>query len=294
MSVTAMPPTAAKSRSRLAGTAARILRHPVASASIVTIVLFVVLAITAPWVVGDPNEQDYATILDAPSLAHIFGTDDIGRDVLTRAVFGIRTSLTIALISAVLSTAIAVPLGAASAYFGGVTDLIVSRLVDVMFAFPYVIFAIILAVILGPSMLSVVIALSMNLTPMLTRIMRSRALVIKELGYIDGAILDGAGKGSVLFRQIVPNMVDVIIVQMSLVIPFAIIGESLLSFLGAGVSAPTATWGTMLASAQPYLGTAPWLAIFPGLFILVAALAFNLLGDVLRDELDPTTRGVGA
>ena len=284
-------PTAATAPAPVRWAAARrVLRNPIAAASLVVIAILVFLAVAAPWITGDPDAQDYTAILQPPGNGHLLGTDDIGRDVLTRLIHGVRTSLSIAVLATLLTAVIAVPLGALSAYLGGVFDTIVSRAVDVLLAFPYVILAIILSVILGPSVPSVVLALSLNLIPTLTRIVRARVLVVKELGFIDGAVLDGSGRASILVRQILPNLTDVIIVQLSIIIPFAIIGESLLSFLGVGVRAPIPTWGSMLATAQPMIGVAPWLAFFPGLCILIAALAFNLLGDALRDELDPTTR----
>lgn len=266
----------------------RILRNPVAVACITVIVVFVLVGLLAPVLAPyDPYAQDFDQLFGRPSPSHWLGTDDLGRDVLSRLMYGARVSLLVGVATTALAFVIAIPIGLISGYYGGWIDLVIARSVDVSLAFPYLIVAIGLVVILGPSIWTVTIALAVGQIPWMIRIVRGEVLSLREHDYVSGAVLDGAGDLTILSRHILPNLVSPLIVQATLLIPFGIIGEALLSFLGLGVLPPTATWGVMLASAQSFAQQDPLLAVVPGVTIAVVTFSFNLLGDALRDVLDP-------
>jgi len=265
----------------------RFLRRPLAVAGLAMIVIFIALAITAPLLPYDPNATDFDALLQAPSWAHLLGTDDLGRDVLTRVAFGARVSLEVGLIATGLAMMVAVPIGLVAGFYRGWVDTIIMRITEVLLAFPFLILAIGLAAILGGSLQNVVLAIGLSHLPGIIRITRGEVLGLREQDYVAGAIADGAGDLTILSRYILPNALSPLIVQASVAIPISIIGEAVLSFLGLGVQPPTPSWGTMLSAAQGFLEQAPWLAIFPGVAIVLATLAFNLLGDGLRDVLDP-------
>jgi peptide/nickel transport system permease protein len=266
----------------------RVMQRPVASACVLVIAALALLALLAPLIVGDPAAQDYTALLQAPSLGHLLGTDDLGRDVLARLLYGGRVSLMVGVGSTALALAFALPLGLLAGYYRGATDVVISRGTDVLLAFPYVIIAIAFVTILGYTVVTVMGALASFQLPWLLRMVRGEVLSLRERDFVAAAVLDGARARTILCRYLVPNLGGMLIVQATLMVPIAIIGEALLSFLGIGVAPPTPTWGGMLATAQPFVERAPWLAIVPGLTIAVISLAFNLLGDTLRDELDPT------
>lgn len=276
----------------MAATAMRtLLTRPVAVVSLAVLAGFVAVAVAGPLIMPhDPAHQDYSAIFAGPSDAHPLGTDDLGRDVASRLIEGARVSLVVALATTALVVVVGVPIGMAAGYFRGWIDLVVSRSVDVMLAFPYIILAVGLAVIMGPSLLTVTVSLAVAQLPWLIRIVRGEVLSLRESDYVAGAVLDGAGHGSILFRHLLPNLTGPLIVQATLLVPFGILGEALLSFLGLGVRPPTATWGVMLANAQQFAQTEPRLAVIPGIAIALVTLAFNLLGDTLRDVLDPRSR----
>jgi peptide/nickel transport system permease protein len=258
-----------------------------AMAGLVLVVAFLLLALIGPLVTGDPSAQDYSATLAPPSPAHPLGTDDLGRDVLARIATGARTSLQAGVVSTFLAMLVGVPIGLVAGFYRRWLDPVVMRLVDVVLAFPFLIFAVGLAAILGPSLRNVIIALSVAQLPGIIRITRGEVLGIREMDYVPGAIADGATDGYVIFRYVLPGAVNALIVQATVAIPTAIIGEATLSFLGLGVQPPTPSWGVMLTNAQQFLAQAPWLAIWPGVMIALATLGFNLLGDGLRDVLDP-------
>jgi peptide/nickel transport system permease protein len=266
----------------------RFLRRPLAVAGLVVASLFVLVAILAPLLAPyDPAATNFSEVLQSPSWAHPFGTDELGRDVLSRAIYGARASLEVGLLATLIGFLIAVPLGLAAGYRGGWTDPVVSRATDVMLAFPWLIIAVGLAAILGPSLLNAAIALGIFVIPRLVRVVRAETLGLREQEFVSAAVVNGAGDVTILRRHVLPNMASTLLVQATVAIPAAIIGESVLSFLGLGVQPPTPSWGVMLSSAQPFLSMASWLAIFPGVALLLATLSFNLLGDGLRDALDP-------
>ncbi|WP_049572106.1 ABC transporter permease [Nonomuraea sp. SBT364] len=265
----------------------RFRRRPMPMAGLVLVAAFLLLALLGPLVTGDPSAQDYAATLAPPSGAHPLGTDDLGRDALARIAHGAQVSLQAGVLSTLLAMVIGIPIGLVAGFYRRWLDPVVMRLVDVTLAFPFLVFAVGLAAIIGPSLKGVVLALGFSQLPAIIRITRGEVLAIREMDYVAAAIADGAGDRHILFRYVLPNCANPLIVQATVAIPAAIIGESTLSFLGLGVQPPTPSWGVMLTTAQQYLDVAPWLAIWPGVMIALATLGFNLLGDGLRDVLDP-------
>ncbi len=265
-------------------------RRPVAVVGGVGVVVIVLLAIFAPVidpyspVTGDVNH------LFVPPLVggHFLGTDQLGRDTFTRLVYGARSTLEVGVLATLLGTVVAVPIGIVSGFYRGWVDTVVMRLNDVVLAFPFLLIAVGLAAMLGPSLRNAIIALGVAQIPGVVRIARAEALGLREQDFVQAAIASGARDRTVLGRYVLPNMLSPIIVQASIAVPGAILGSALLSFLGVGVQPPTPAWGSMLATAQTYLYQDYWLAVYPGIAILVTTLCFNLLGDGLRDALDPS------
>ena len=269
----------------------RFLRRPLAVAGVVVALAFVVVAIFAPWVAPySPSETDFEALLAKPSLDHLLGTDELGRDILSRIIWGARASIQAGVFATLLAIVIAVPIGLVAGYFRGWADVVISRLTDVLLAFPFLILAVGLAAILGPSLLNATLAIGIAAVPGLVRITRGETLALREEDYVRAAVVNGASDLVVLGRHILPNMTSTLLVQATVTIPAAIIAEAALSFLGLGVQPPTPSWGVMLADAQSYLSEAPQLALYPGLAIFFCSLSFNLLGDGLRDVFDPRTR----
>jgi peptide/nickel transport system permease protein len=283
------PLSPAARRRRLLGR--RFLRRPMAVIGLIVVVGFAVTAIFAPLIAPySPSETDFNAILAHPSREHLLGTDELGRDIFSRLVYGSRASMQAGFFATLLAMAIAVPIGLVAGYYRGWVDPVISRITDVLLAFPFLILAVGLAAILGPSLLNATIALGIGAVPGLIRITRGEALSLREEDYVRAAVANGGSDLTILGRHILPNMTSTLLVQATITIPIAIVGESVLSFLGLGVQPPTPSWGVMLAAAQDFLDQAPRLAIYPGLAIAIAALAFNLLGDGLRDVLDPRTQ----
>ncbi|GLW10251.1 peptide ABC transporter permease [Microtetraspora sp. NBRC 13810] len=265
----------------------RFRRRPLPMVGLVLVVAFLLLALVGPLVTPDPSLQDYNATLAPPSPAHPLGADDLGRDVLARIASGAQISLQAGVLSTLLAMVIGIPIGLVAGYYRRWLDPVVMRMVDVVLAFPFLVFAVGLAAIIGPSLRGVVFALGFAQLPAVIRITRGEVLAVREMDYVMAAVADGAGDGHILFRYILPNCANPLIVQATVAIPTAIIGEATLSFLGLGVQPPTPSWGVMLTIAQQYLDQAPWLAIWPGVMIALATLGFNLLGDGLRDVFDP-------
>jgi peptide/nickel transport system permease protein len=269
----------------------RFMRRPMAVAGLIVVLVCVTGAVFAPWVAPySPGATDFNAVLAHPSSQHLLGTDELGRDTFSRIVWGARASIQAGFFATVLALLVAVPIGMVAGYYRGWVDTIVARATDVLLAFPFLILAVGLAAILGPSLLNATLALGLASIPPLIRVARGETLALREEDYVPAAIANGANDFVVLFRHILPNMGSTLLVQATLLIPANIVGEAVLSFLGLGVQPPTPSWGTMLQDAQSYLGQAPRLAVFPGLAIVLAALAFNVLGDGLRDIFDPRTR----
>jgi peptide/nickel transport system permease protein len=268
----------------------RFLRRQMAVAGLIVVLAFVVIAIFAPWLAPyDPSATDFNHTLAHLSGRHVFGSDQLGRDELSRIMFGARASLQVGFLSTMLAMAIAVPIGMVAGYYRGWIDTVIARVTDVLLSFPFLILAVGLAAILGASLLNATLALGISAVPAFIRIARGETLALREEDYVPAAIANGATDATIIFRHILPNMTSTLLVQATVTIPAAIIGEAVLSFLGLGVQPPTPSWGTMLSDAQAYLAQAPRLAVFPGIAIVLAALAFNVLGDGLRDVLDPRT-----
>jgi ABC-type dipeptide/oligopeptide/nickel transport system permease subunit len=268
----------------------RFLRRPMAVAGLVVVVFFIVVAIFAPLIAPyDPSATDFNALLAHSSSQHLLGTDELGRDELSRLIWGARASIQAGVFATVLAMIVAVPIGLIAGYYRGWVDTVIARLTDVLLAFPFLILAVGLAAILGPSLLNATIALGVAAMPGLIRVARGETLALREEDFVPAAVANGANDLTIIFRHILPNMTNTLIVQATLTIPAAIIGEAVLSFLGLGVQPPTPSWGTMLQDAQSYLAQAPRLAVYPGLAIVLAALAFNVLGDGLRDVFDPRT-----
>lgn len=277
-------------RSRAAGSAKlRALRkNRLAMTGGVIAGVFVLAALLAPLVAPyDPAQPDFGNVLAAPDWSHWLGTDDLGRDQLSRVVFGARASMQVGVLAVILAFVVGVPLGLLAGYYGKVADSVVSRVTDTMLAFPFLVLAVGLAAVLGPSLTNATIAIGISQIPAVIRITRAETLRLKHVDYVAAAVANGGGDGTVLFRHILPNAISALVVQATVGIPAAIIGEALLSFLGLGVQPPEPSLGVMLSSAQAFLAPAPWMAVFPGLAVVAATLAFNLLGDGLRDVLDP-------
>lgn len=267
----------------------RFARRWLAVAGAGATIIVVLAAIFAPFVSPyDPGASDFSSILLAPGAkGHILGTDDLGRDVLSRVIWGARASMQAGVFSTLLAVAIAVPVGLVAGYYRGWLDSAIGRVTDTLLAFPYLIVAVGLAAVLGPSLTNATIAIGLVQIPKLVRVTRGEVLSLREEAFVAGAVADGASTGFILFRHILPNVTNTLIVQSTILIPAAIIAESSLSFLGLGVQPPTPSWGVMLTAAQPYLDSSSWLALAPGLAISVTTLSFNILGDGLRDAIDP-------
>ncbi len=266
----------------------RLLRRRGAMLGLVFVIFFVLLAIFAPYIAPyDPVATSWSAVRVPPSAEYWFGTDEIGRDVLSRVVWGARASLLAGLVSVCISMALGVPVGLLAAYVGGWTDGLVSRFTDSMLAVPFLILAIALAAFLGPSLTNAMIAIGVSATPIFIRLTRAQVLAVKVEDYIEAARAVGNPHWRIALRHILPNVLPPLIVQATLAIAAAVIAEASLSFLGLGQQPPAPSWGSMLNTAKNFVDQAPWMAIWPGVSIFLLVLSFNLLGDGLRDALDP-------
>jgi peptide/nickel transport system permease protein len=266
----------------------RLIHRRAALIGLAVVIFFVALALVAPLVAPyDPLATDWGWVRKPPSAQHLFGTDELGRDVLARIIWGARASLMAGLVSVSIAVAVAVPLGLVSGYLGGVVDGLLMRIIDAMLAIPFLVLAIALAAFLGPSLTNAMIAIGIVQTPVFTRLTRGRALAVTHEDYIEAARAVGNPHRRILLRHILPNILSPILVQATLAIAAAIIAEASLSFLGLGQQPPAPSWGGMLNTASHFLSQAPWMAVWPGLAIFSVVLSFNLLGDGLRDALDP-------
>ena len=268
----------------------RFLRRPVAIAGLVVSLGFVVLAIFAPWIAPHTSGfTDFEHTLAHPSSQYPLGTDELGHDELSRIIWGARSSMQVGVFAVLLAMVVAVPIGMFAGYYRGWVDTVIARTTDVLLSFPFVILGVGLAAILGPSLTNATLALGIAAIPAFIRVSRGETLALREEDYVPAAIANGATDRTIIFRHILPNMTSTLIVQATLAIPGAIVGEAVLSFLGLGVQPPETSWGTTLQTAQDQLEVAPRLAVYPGAALVLAVLAFNVLGDGLRDILDPRT-----
>jgi peptide/nickel transport system permease protein len=269
----------------------RLCRRRGAMVALGVVLFFVTVAIVAGVLAPyDPIATSWSAVRKAPSAAHWFGTDEIGRDVLARVIFGTRASLLAGVVSVSIALAFGVPIGLTAGYLGGWIDALISRMTDAMLACPFLILAIALAAFLGPSLTNAMIAIGISATPIFIRLTRAQVLQVKVEDYVEAARAVGNSHLRIALRHILPNIVPPLIVQATLAVAAAIIAEAALSFLGLGQQPPAPSWGSMLNTAKNYIDNAPWMAIWPGLSIFVLVLSFNLLGDGLRDAFDPRSR----
>jgi peptide/nickel transport system permease protein len=253
----------------------------------IILAIVILAALLAPWVAPyAPNKLSIINKLKPPSMTNFFGTDEFGRDIFSRAIFAGRISLLVSLGAVVISTVLGVILGVAAGFFRSL-DAPISRLLDAMMSFPDILLAIALVAALGPSLTTVILALGITYAPRLARIVRGSTLVLRELPYIEAAVAMGLPTWQILARHVLLNLASPILVQATFVFASAMLAEASLSFLGVGVSTDMPTWGTMLASGREYMNNAPWLMVFPGLAIVFSVLSLQLLGDGLRDLVDP-------
>jgi len=268
-----------------------IVRRPVALVSAAVLLVVVLAAVAGPLIAPYPaNAVDLSRALQPPSGAHWFGTDELGRDVLSRVVLAARVSMLVSVVSVTIAFVVGVTLGLVAGYAGGWADTLAMRAVDVMFAFPVLLLALSIVAILGPGLTTAMIAIGVVYTPIFARVARASTLSVREESYVRAARGMGARPLGIIARHVLPNVAAPLIVQTSLSLAFAILSEAALSFLGLGVQPPEPSWGRMLFDARGYLDQAWWMAVFPGLAVFVTVLAFNLIGDTLRDVLDPSGR----
>jgi peptide/nickel transport system permease protein len=269
----------------------RLLRRKGAVLGLVVIALFVAVAVLAPLIAPyDPTAQTWTAVRKPPSLVHWFGTDDLGRDILSRVIFGARASLLAGVVSVAIAIAIGVPAGMLAGYLGGLIDALLSRMTDAMLACPFLILAIALAAFLGPSLTNAMIAIGISTTPIFVRLTRGQMMTVKVEDYVEAARAVGNPHWRIALVHMLPNILPTLIVQATASMAGAIIAEAALSFLGLGQQPPAPSWGGMLNSAQRFLVNEPWMAVWPGLAIFLTVLSFNLVGDGLRDALDPRER----
>jgi peptide/nickel transport system permease protein len=269
-----------------------IKKQPLGAAGGLIVLGMIFSAIFAPWLAGyDPTANDFAAMHEAPSSAHWLGTDQFGRDLLARIMYGARTALIVGFVAAFVGATVGLVLGGGSAYFGGRVDLIFQRVMDVFMAFPLIILALAVVSIFGSGLQNVIIAITIPFIPRCARVVRSSALAIREVPYIDAARAMGFSHSRIILRHMVPNVMAPYLILITAFVGQAILLEASLSYLGLGVQEPTPAWGLMLqGGAEEYAESAPWIAVFPGLAITLAVFGFNLFGDAVRDTLDPKLR----
>ncbi len=271
----------------------RLVRRRTAVVALVVLASLLGVALAAPVILPlDPNAADFDSVLEPPSLAHVLGTDHLGRDILTRVIYGGRVSFLIGILAVSGTVVVGVPVGLVSGHFGGRVDLIIQRFVDLLLAFPNFLLALTLIAVLGVGVTNTVVAVALATVPFYIRLVRSVALSVQSQMYVEAARALGAPEGRIVMRHVFPNCLGPIIVQSTLQLGTAILTAAGLGFLGLGVKPPTPEWGTMLGEGQTYLLSYWFIATFPGLAIFISVLAFNLLGDGLRDALDPRMRTI--
>ncbi len=289
--IAAAPLSIAKHRSEWQRSVRTLTRNRLVIAGFVLCVLVVLVAIFAPVLAPyNPIANNVKAALQRPSGYYYFGTDRFGRDVFSRVIYASRTSLLVALVSTSLAAVVGVALGLVGGYFGGLIDTLSGRLMDILFSFPALLLAIAIAAMLGPSVKNAVIALAVVYTPLFGRIIRGSTLAERDKEYVEAARVLGASTPRIIFRHVLPSILSPLIVQGTITFSNAILIEASLSFLGLGTQPPNPSWGTMLAEGRSFLETAPWMSIFPGIAIMLAVFSFNILGDGIRDVLDPRAR----
>jgi len=269
-----------------------IRRQPLGTVGLMIVLVMFAAGAFADWIAPyDPEANDFSAMMEAPSWMHLLGTDQLGRDIFSRLVFGARTALIVGFTSAVVGGVIGLVLGVTSAYFGGWFDLLFQRVLDVLMAFPLIILALAVVAVFGTGVVNVIIAIIVPLVPRCGRVVRASALAVREVPYVDAARALGFSHARIVLRHMVPNVVAPFLILLSAFVGQAILAEASLSYLGLGVQEPVPAWGLMLqGGAEEYATTAPWIAVFPGLAIVFTVLGISLFGDALRDAIDPKLR----
>ncbi|HIZ64947.1 MAG TPA: ABC transporter permease [Candidatus Blautia pullicola] len=270
----------------------KLLRNPSAVAGLFILLLLIIISIVGPFVVQSPYEQDTAMKLLPPSGEHWFGTDDFGRDVFSRIVTGAHYSLTAGFISVILGLTGGLMLGAFAGYYGGIADQVIMMLCNILLSFPSVLLAMAIVMVMEPGIYTPMVAVGVSSIPVFARLVRAQFMSLRESCFVEAVRSSGAGDMRIIFRHLLPNSIGPIIIQATLRIGSSILLAATLSFLGLGAQPPTPEWGSMLSAARNYIWTAPHLAIVPGMAITVTVISVNLIGDALRDYLDPRTRNM--
>lgn len=266
-------------------------KNKLGMACLIIVCFLVFVAIFAPLLAPyDPNAQELSNMLQQPNAEHIFGTDEYGRDILSRVIYGCRISLSVGVVSQLIALVIGFLLGVLAGYFGGKVDAVISFIIQVFSSFPFLLFAIVVMFVLGPGLVNLYVALGLLMWTSTARLVRGDVMRLKGSEYIQSCILSGGSSWRIIMRHLLPNCVSTLIVVSTLGIPNAILSEASLSFLGLGVQPPTASWGQMISAAQPYIQSNTYYSVIPGIAIIITVMAFNLLGDALRDALDPKMR----
>ena len=269
----------------------RLLRNRLALAGLIVVVIFCLMAIFAPFLARQSIDyQDALSLYQPPSRAHVMGTDQLGRDVLSRVIWGSRVSLLVGLVAQLIVLAIGVPVGALAGFFGGKTDLVLMRFVDVMYAFPQLLFVILLMSMWGRGLTNIFIAIGLTGWVTLARLVRAQFLALREKDYVLAARSIGATNSRLMLRHLLPNTLTPIIVALTFGIPTAIFTEAFLSFINVGISPPQTSWGLMVGENQSYLRSYPWMLVWPSIALGLTMLSFTFLGDGLRDALDPSSK----
>ena len=266
-------------------------KNKVAMACLGIVIILCLVALFAPWIAPyDPDAQVLTERLMPPSAQHWFGTDDLGRDIFSRIVYGCRISLSVGVVSQIIATVIGYTMGVCAGYFGGKVDAVISFIIQVFASFPFLLFAIAIMFVLGPGLVNLYLALGLLGWASTARLIRGDVMRLKKMEYIDACKISGGSSFKIIMKHLLPNCLSTLIVTVTLGIPSAIMSEASLSFLGLGVRPPMSSWGSMISFSQPYIRSATYYSVIPGLAIIITVLAFNMLGDGLRDALDPKLR----
>lgn len=266
-------------------------KNKVAMACLGIVIILCLVALFAPWIAPyDPDAQVLTERLMPPSAQHWFGTDDLGRDIFSRIVYGCRISLSVGVVSQIIATVIGYTMGVCAGYFGGKVDAVISFIIQVFSSFPFLLFAIAIMFVLGPGLVNLYLALGLLGWASTARLIRGDVMRLKKMEYIDACKISGGSSFKIIMKHLLPNCLSMLIVTVTLGIPSAIMSEASLSFLGLGVRPPMSSWGSMISFSQPYIRSATYYSVIPGLAIIITVLAFNMLGDGLRDALDPKLR----
>ena len=266
-------------------------KNKVAMACLGIVIILCLVALFAPWIAPyDPDAQVLTERLMPPSAQHWFGTDDLGRDIFSRIVYGCRISLSVGVVSQIIATVIGYTMGVCAGYFGGKVDAVISFIIQVFSSFPFLLFAIAIMFVLGPGLVNLYLALGLLGWASTARLIRGDVMRLKKMEYIDACKISGGSSFKIIMKHLLPNCLSTLIVTVTLGIPSAIMSEASLSFLGLVVRPPMSSWGSMISFSQPYIRSATYYSVIPGLAIIITVLAFNMLGDGLRDALDPKLR----